>query len=218
MFLHTIAISGNGRITKDTIAHTNMRVQDKGVVASAAPLTHVSEGEDTVRNTDILDAKALEELASMFACKDDTLEALLGDKDDGGNAGLQDAEDKPLTESDRQIVDGIPSPPPDACPLALSSIRTRLENIVRHLSFHGVMISADVCKDVNRITRYLASKKAWYPSGYLQKEWISDNTVSQLLVAVWNIAGQEHPAVGSRSVQNLLLIQTIIHLLDQCGP
>ncbi|ETS60645.1 hypothetical protein PaG_05281 [Moesziomyces aphidis] len=106
---------------------------------------------------------------------------------------------------------------PGATPLALGTIRSHLDHILRHFSILQVALRPDLRSDVLKIVKYLARQRGLYPTGQQKKRWIDDSTVAALEAAIWTVAAQLTPRKGPRSVASLLSIQLIVMFLDEFG-
>ncbi|PWN49019.1 hypothetical protein IE53DRAFT_363471 [Violaceomyces palustris] len=110
----------------------------------------------------------------------------------------------------------MPPPPEGSKPLAITTIKGRLGCILRQLKVRRIAVRGDLWKDVMEVMRHLAHKLHYYPTATLKKMWISVDTVSTLIAAVWDVlAHTRHHEV--RSVPTLLSLQTVLLLMDQCG-
>lgn len=100
---------------------------------------------------------------------------IIGDIEDDLSVAA-DADDA-LDADELEFVKGFKRPP-SATPLALDTLKARMDNILRHFaSICKILLPFSLCKDVPRIIRHLARRKGMYPTGK-QKEWISGDIVA----------------------------------------
>ncbi|KAF6767532.1 hypothetical protein PSEUBRA_005592 [Kalmanozyma brasiliensis GHG001] len=122
----------------------------------------------------------------------------------------------PSTTSKRTFVSSIERLP-DATPLALDTIKQRLDNIIRHKKFPNVKLNEHVCRDVMRIIRDMARQLNMYPTGVLNKWSITEETVAALRAGVWIVAAPDVHQFGARSIQSLLSLHTMIMFMHEFG-
>ncbi|KAJ1024128.1 hypothetical protein NDA16_002967 [Ustilago loliicola] len=212
LYLHLFALSGHERINEETVAHTNVRAKEVGSLPFLRSINAASPQEEhddeQVDEPPFFGAEQLAELRSAFSMEDcdaedsieeeqlrlndDDVDEQLPLADDSGDNSFDRTPDEPLNESDLKIVEGLPPPPPDSRPLALGTIKSKFEDVLRQLKLFKIHIDKDVRETVLRIIKHLARQRSFYPTGRLRKEWVGDATVSKLLAAVWNVAGQEN--------------------------
>ena len=122
-----------------------------------------------------------------------------------------------LLDADDLALANMFQPAPGARLLSVCTILQRFQNICRHLgAIEQTKVDKEVVRSVERIVKHLSYVKRFYPSGTLEKAWLSNSTVALLRAAMWNVLGHERYP-GAHSMLTLLLLQTVILLMDQCG-
>lgn len=233
MYLHYFALLGRGWITEETVAHTNVRKSGLAGVEGAFPGPGSSDHvrvdrasspsndnmEDETISTDSDDASSFSNTSGVDSDMDEE------DEDDDAVDCIDEDRDRDepqqttLTDKELELATGLPCPPTGSQPLSLVTVKSVFKDLQRQLEliFH-VRLDPDLRTKVFHIVNHLGRQLGYYPTGTLLKTWITDETVRLLRAAVWNVLGHERGSSGSRSVQNLLSIHTMLLLLDLCGP
>lgn len=105
--------------------------------------------------------------------------------------------------------------------LSVFPVQGRFKDVVRYLHHLGVEVSADTIRRTNGILEGLICDGD-FPTGQLAKYWLEDATVTSIFTAVWTVFANDSSSTGMRStgigsIANLMSINTLILLLDQCG-
>ena len=220
LYLHVYTILGHRRITEEMVAHTNICLAGLKSTATTTCAKNQEHGNQT-------NGKAAEPCALDDKAFDCIWTALLDGMDNNDNpehnensnaGGSNKPPEMPLSDNKQEIVNSLAPMPAGARPLALATIKEHFRNVLCQLRLLHCQVDQDVEQDILCILNHLGRRLCMYPTGNLLKSWISDQTINKVCAAVWNVLGQQTALHRSRSIQSLLLIQTVILLLHQCGP
>ena len=160
VYSHVYATSGHGRINTDTIAHQKFCVDPIDNFPADCP------ADDNEMDSEVLEALA--HFSNQESDGNRTWEEDNSDyKDD--QEDMLDSSNSHLDKEDCVIAGGIPPPPPDACPVALNSIRSRFDHVLCQLQLFQVNVETEVQRSIIRIICHLARDKRFYPMRHFAK-------------------------------------------------